>query len=114
VKIIVFYKTLSGQCPIEKYLDDLTDTQVRKITWVLKLIRETDQVPAKYFKKLVHTSEIWEVRIRVGKNIFRLLGFMQNKELIILTNIFQKKAQKTSRKEIKLAEGRKKEYLNRR
>jgi len=28
--------------------------------------------------------------------------------------MFQKKAQKTSRKEIKLAEGRKKEYLNRR
>ena len=84
MKTIVFYKTLSGKCPIEKYLDDLTDTQVRKITWVLKLIRETDQVPAKYFKKFVHTNEIWEVRIRVGKNIFRLLGFMQNKELIIL------------------------------
>jgi len=110
----VFYKTLSGKCPIEKYLDTLTDMQVTKITWTLKLIRETDQIPAKYFKKLVNTNEIWEVRVRVEKNTFRLLGFMQNQELIILTNMFQKKAQKTSRKEIKLAEGRKKEYLNRR
>jgi len=109
----VFYKTLSGKCPIEKYLDTLTDMQVTKITWTLKLIRETDQIPAKYFKKLVNTNEIWEVRVRVEKNAFRLLGFMQNQELIILTNMFQKKAQKTSRKEIKLAEGRKKEYLNR-
>ena len=114
VKTIVFYKTLSGKCPIEKYLDTLTDMQVTKITWTLKLIRETDQIPAKYFKKLVNTNEIWEVRVRVEKNTFRLLGFMQNQELIILTNMFQKKAQKTSRKEIKLAEGRKKEYLNRR
>ena len=95
-------------------MDTLTDTQVTKITWVLKLIRETEQIPAKYFKKLVNTKEIWEVRVRVGKNAFRLLGFFQNQQLIVLTNMFQKKAQKTSRKEIKLAEGRKKEYLNRR
>lgn len=94
-------------------MDTLTDTQVRKITWVLKLIRETDQIPTKYFKKLVNTNKIWEVRVRVEKNAFRLLGFMQNQELIILTNMFQKKAQKTSRKEIKPAEGRKKEYLSR-
>ncbi len=114
MKTISFYKTLSGKCPVEKYLDTLTDTQVTKITWILKLIRETDQIPAKYFKKLINTNEIWEVRARVGKNTFRLLGFIQNQQLIILTNMFQKKAQKTSRKEIKLAEERKKEYLNRR
>ena len=113
MKRFSFYKTLSGKCSIEKYLDTLTDTQVRKITWVLKLIRETDQIPTKYFKKLVNTNKIWEVRVRVEKKAFRLLGFMQNQELIILTNMFQKKAQKTSRKEIKLAEGRKKEYLSR-
>ena len=75
MKTILFFKTLSGKCPIEKYLDTLTDIQVTKITWVLKLIRETDQIPAKYFKKLVNTKEIWEVRVRVGKNAFRLLGF---------------------------------------
>ena len=113
MKTISFYKTLSGKCPIEKYLDTLTDTQVRKITWVLKLIRETDQIPTKYFKKLVNTNKIWEVRVRVEKNAFRLLGFMQNQELIILTNVFQKKAQKNSSTEIKLGEGRQKEYLSR-
>ena len=114
MKTISFYKTLSGKCPVENHLDTLTNIQVTKITWVLKLIRETDQIPAKYFKKLVNTNDIWEVRVRVGKNAFRLLGFIQNQQLIILTNMFQKKAQKISRKEIKLAEERKKEYLNRR
>ena len=113
MKAISFYRTLSGNCPIEKYLDTLSDAQVAKITWVLKLIRETDQIPAKYFKKLVNTDDIWEVRVRIGNNAFRLLGFIHNQQLVILTNIFQKKAQKTSREEIKLAEGRKKEYLNR-
>ena len=94
MKTISFYKTLSGKCPVENHLDTLTNIQVTKITWVLKLIRETDQIPAKYFKKLVNTNDIWEVRVRVGKNAFRLLGFIQNQQLIILTNMFQKKAQK--------------------
>jgi phage-related protein len=95
-------------------LDNLTDAQVTKITWVLKLIREIDHVPSKYFKKLVNTDDIWEVRIDVGKNTFRLLGFYCGKELIILTNSFQKKTQKTPKNEIELAEKRKKEFLSRR
>jgi phage-related protein len=114
MRSISFYKTDSGKCPVEEHLDSLTDTQVAKITWVLKLIRETQNVSSKYFKKLVNTDDIWEVRVSVGNNIFRLLGFIQNQELIILTNSFQKKSQKTPQKEIKLAERRKKDYLSRR
>jgi len=114
MRSISFYKTASGRCPIEEHLDSLSDTQVTKITWVLKLIRETQNISTKYFKKLVSTDDIWEVRVSAGKNIFRLLGFKQNNKLIILTNSFQKKTQKTPRNEIKLAEKRKKEYLSRR
>jgi phage-related protein len=114
MRSISFYKTDSGKCPVEEHLDSLTDTQVAKTTWVLKLIRETQNVSSKYFKKLVNTDDIWEVRVSVGNNIFRLLGFIQNQELIILTNSFQKKSQKTPQKEIKLAERRKKDYLSRR
>ena len=114
MRSISFYKTASGKCPVEDHLDSLSDTQVTKITWVLKLVGETQNISTKYFKKLVNTDDIWEVRVSVGKNIFRLLGFIQDQELIILTNSFQKKTQKTPRKEIKLAEKRKKDYLSRR
>jgi len=114
MRSISFYKTVSEKCPIEEHLESLTDAQVTKITWVLKLVRETQNISTKYFKKLVNTDDIWEVRIGVGKNSFRLLGFMQGQELIVLTNSFQKKTQKTPRKEIKLAEKRKKDYLSRR
>jgi hypothetical protein len=77
MKMISFYRTSSGRCPVEEHLDTLNDTQVAKITWVLKLIRETDQIPARYCTKLANTDDIWEVRVSVGKNIFRLLGFFQ-------------------------------------
>ncbi|SLM27559.1 conserved hypothetical protein [Desulfamplus magnetovallimortis] len=114
MKLISFYKTVTGKCPVEEHLDSLSDSQVTKITWVLKLIRETRNISTKYFKKLVNTDDIWEVRVSVGKNIFRLLGFIHERELIILTNSFQKKTRKTPQKEIKLAEKRKKDYLSRR
>ena len=60
---------------MEEHLDSLTDVQATKIAWVLKLIREIDLIPSKYFKKLVKTDDIWEARVDVGKNTFRLLGF---------------------------------------
>ncbi len=114
MKTISFYRTASGKCPVKEHLDSLTDVQATKIAWVLKLIRDLDQIPSKYFKKLVKTDDIWEARVDVGRNTFRLLGFFHGRELIILTNFFQKKSQKTPLKEIRLAEKRKKEYLSRR
>ena len=114
MKKITFYKTGSGKCPIEDHLDKLSDKQVEKIAWVLKIIREMNPIPTNYFKKLVNTDDIWEVRVDVARDTFRLLGFFNGSELIILTNSFQKKTQKTPTKEIKLAEQRKKEYLDRR
>ena len=65
MKTILFYRTELGKCPVKEHLDNLTDIQATKIAWVLKLIREIDQVPSKYFKKLVNTNEIWEVRVDV-------------------------------------------------
>ena len=79
MKTISFYRTASGKCPVKKYLDSLTDAQATKIAWVLKLIREIDQVPSKYFKKLIKTNDIWEVRVDVGGDTFRFLGFFYNR-----------------------------------
>ena len=114
MRAIVFYRTESGGCPIEEFLDALTSHQARKVVWVLQLIEELDVVPVQYFKKLVNTDGIWEVRVPFGGNIFRLLGFLERGNVVSLTHGFQKKTQETPRKEIKLAENRKKEYLNRR
>ncbi|MDQ6988586.1 MAG: type II toxin-antitoxin system RelE/ParE family toxin [Mariprofundaceae bacterium] len=111
---IKFYKLESGDCPIEVFLDSLSGKQVQKVAWTLQLIEEMDFVPTKYFKKLVNTDDIWEVRVQVGNNIFRLLGFLDGGNLVILNHAFQKKTQKTPSREIHTAETRKQDYLNRR
>lgn len=73
---VVLYRTSNGDCPVENFLDSLTDKQQQKIAWVLKVIRELPFVPRQYFKKLVGTDDIWEVRIDSGNDTFRLLGFL--------------------------------------
>jgi len=111
---IRFYRSDSGACPIEVFLDSLSGKQAQKVAWTLQLIEEIPIVPTKYFKKLVNTDDIWEVRIQIGNNIFRLLGFLDGENLVILNHAFQKKTQKTPKNEIQIAETRKKNYLNRR
>ena len=49
--------------------------------------------------------------MQFGGNIFRLLGFFDHTSLVILTNGFAKKTQKTPPREIKLAEHRKADHL---
>ena len=91
----------------------MTDKQAREVAWVLRLVRDLNFVPKEYFKKLVNTNDIWEIRIQSGNNIFRLLCFFDKGNVIILTNGFAKKSQKIPIKEIDLAEKRKQEYLRR-
>jgi len=111
MKEIIFYKTQSGKCPIEDFLDSLSSKEVLKITWVLQLIEESYTVSTKFYKKLVNTDDIIEVRVQYSSNNFRFLGFEYKGSLVVLTNGFRKKDQKTSKKEIELAQKRKKEYL---
>ena len=113
MRSIEFYKTDSGHSPVEKFLDLLSDQQVEKVLWVLKIIKEMDRVPSCYFKKLVNTDGIYEVRVAFGGNIFRLLCFFHVRNMIILTNGFQKKTQACPESEIEIAEKRKKDYLRR-
>jgi len=50
----------------------------------------------------------------VGSDIFRLLGFFDGANLVVLDNAFQKKTPKTPRQAIKITEGRKRDYFDRR
>jgi phage-related protein len=111
---IHFYRLGSGSCPVEEYLDTLSNKQVEKVFFVLELVESLDIVPHKFFKKLESTDGIWEVRVQLGKNIFRLLGFLDSAELIVLNHAFTKKTQKIPNNEIKIAEQRKKDYFSRR
>ena len=80
----------------------------------MRLIEDLPIIPSNYFKKLTNTDDIWEIRIKVGSDIFRLLGFFDGANLVVLDYAFQKKTQKIPRQAIKVAEDRKRDYFDRR
>ena len=110
---ILFYRTKGGYSPVEEFLDSLNAKQAKKVTWVLQLVESLPMVPIQYFKKLEGTADIWEVRVDFASDTFRILGFMHKGSLIILTNGFAKKSQRTPAAEIALAEQRKNDHLSR-
>jgi phage-related protein len=112
-KEIRFYRTDAGSSPVEEFIDSLTGKQAQKVVWVLSLIEELDTVPVRYFKKLVNTDDLWEVRIDSGSNTFRVIGFLDERHYVVLVHGFQKKSQKTPKHAIDLAQKRKKDYFRR-
>lgn len=110
---INFYRTASGKCPVESFLISLPDKAIKKISWVLRIVREVNPVPAKYLKKLTNTDDIWEIRATLGSNTFRLLCFFDGNDLIIATNGFAKKTNKVPQQQIRKAEERKRDYFRR-
>ena len=109
---VTFYTTADGKCSVTEFIDSQPAKAAQKIAWVLKAVQEIEKVTKKYFKKLSDT-DFYEGRIELSGNIYRLLGFFHNGNIVILTNGFQKKTQKTPKSEIEVCEARMKDFLKR-
>jgi phage-related protein len=75
-----------------------------KVDWTIKMIEYEKMVPVEYFQKLKGSDGIWEIRVKLGSNIYRVLCFFDEDQIIVLENGFQKKIQKTPKSEIRKAE----------
>lgn len=71
-----------------------------KIQYVLELIKQVDRVPEKFLKHLTGTEGLYEIRIEYQSNIYRIFCCFDEGKLVVLFNGFQKKTQKTPKKEI--------------
>src|SRR6266850_6941406 len=99
---ILFYRTINQKCLVEDFLDSLPSKVAQKVTWVLGLLEDLDVIPSQYFSKMSGTDDIWECRVKLGSNIFRIFAFWDGNK-IILTHGLIKKTQKTSGNEIEKA-----------
>jgi len=108
---IIFYRTESGKCPAEEFLDSLHPKEAKKVSWVLRIIQELDKVPSQYFKKLTGTEEIWECRAQIQSKAYRIFSFFLDGDNLVLTHGYSKKSQKTDVKQIKKAEQYRRDYL---
>jgi phage-related protein len=95
-----------------KFFENLKPEVQKKFNWTLQLIATLEKIPNKYFDHMSGSSGIFEIRVEVGTDIYRVFSFFDEGRLIILINGFQKKSQKTPKRELQLAERLKKEYFN--
>jgi len=51
MKEIRFYRSESGSCPVEEFLNSLSGKQAQKVAWVLQLVEEMGVIPVQYFKR---------------------------------------------------------------
>ena len=73
------------------------------------MLNYLEVIPEKYLKHIEET-DLYEIRVSFGNNIFRIFCFFDKDRLVIVLNGFQKKTQKTPKKEIDRAVSLRKEY----
>jgi phage-related protein len=91
----------------KNYFEDFLKEQPikvqNKIFKILEAIETLERIPTNYLKLIVGTSGLYEARIQLGSDIWRVFCFFDKGKLVILLNGFQKKTQKTPINEIEKA-----------
>ncbi|MBJ2185938.1 MAG: type II toxin-antitoxin system RelE/ParE family toxin, partial [Muribaculaceae bacterium] len=88
-----------------------TDAVRRKINYCLNVVRSVDRVPKTILRSMENTDGLYEIRVEVGSNIFRIFCCFDEGSLVILFNGFQKKTQKTQPLQLERAKKIMKEYF---
>ena len=109
----IFYETIDGNMPAKDFLCSLKYDMRAKMIRMLELLQKNG--PA---LRLPYSEEledgIFELRAKFGSDISRLLFFYDEGKVVLLTNGFVKKSQKTPYNAIQLAKKFRDDYFTRR
>ena len=102
----------------KNYFEDFLKKQPikvqNKIFKIIEAIETLERIPTTCLKLSTGTSGLYEARIQLGTDIWRVFCFFDSGKLVILLNGFQKKTQKTPKNEIEKAITLMKEYYENR
>ena len=83
------------------FISSISEVEARKIFYVLDMLKMQERLSTKFIKHI--EDGIFELRAEHGGNIFRVFFIFDEGNIVLLFNGFQKKSQKTPRKEIEQA-----------
>jgi phage-related protein len=92
----------------EAFIEQLPEKVVQKIDYGLVLLQTMDRLPAKHMRYL--EDGLYELRTEYEGNIYRTFFVFDGNQVVVLFNGFQKKGQRTPRKEIEKAKRIRQEY----
>ena len=90
------------------FISSISELEARKVFYVLDMLKMQERLSTKFVKHI--DDGIFELRAEHGGNIFRVFFIFDEGNIVLLFNGFQKKSQKTPRKEIEQAKKLKIEY----
>ena len=105
-------EVIAYQNHFQDFLDEQPEKVQDKIFKIIEAIETLERVPKNYLKQITGTKGLYEARIQLGSNIWRVFCFFDNDKLVILLNGFQKKTQKTPKNEIEKAKKLMTNYYN--
>lgn len=94
-------QVIAYQNHFEDFLKEQPIKVQNKIYKIIEAIETLERVPANYLKAIVGAKGLYEARIKLGSNIWRVFCFFDKGQLVVLLNGFTKKSQKFLRKKLK-------------
>jgi phage-related protein len=108
---IEFYQSPNGNPVVYDWFLN-QETQVKaKFAQIFDLLQDKGILVGMPYVRPIVNTKLYEIRIEQSTNIYRIFYFAYTRRRFILLHGFQKKTQKTPKKEIELAETRRKEFL---
>jgi phage-related protein len=95
IREVIAYKNY-----FENFLLTQTVRVQDKIFKVIEIIETYERIPSSYLKPVTEAKGLFEARIKLATNIWRVFCFFDEDRLVILLNGFVKKTQKTPKNEI--------------
>lgn len=110
--MIEFYVDEDGDSPVLEFLRGLDRKTKARFDWSMEQLKTLNMQAREPLVKHLE-GKIWELRRASDGNIYRLLYFAFTGRKIVFVHGFQKKTQKTPRREIEIAQQRMEEYIQR-
>ncbi len=109
---IVYYIDRRGNGPVEEFLKSLDLKTQARFDYSIRQLQALNTRAGEPLVKHIE-GKLWELRRESGTNIYRVFYFFYTGRRIIFLHGFQKKTQKTPRREIEMAQQRMEDFIRR-
>ena len=110
---IEYYQSEAGRSPVKEFIDSLDVKSKARVARTLDLLEEFGiDLGMPYAKHL--EKQLWELRVRHGRNRYRIIYFLTTGKTVVLLHGLTKKTGPVPRSDLEIAERRRDDYLSRR
>ena len=103
---IVFYQDSQGNIPVQDFIIEQSAKVKAKILRYIDLLQEFGLALGQPYVEKLRGSDVWELKMRHGSDYYRILYFASSERRFVLLHAFLKKAEKTPKTEIDIAQDR--------